>query len=583
MSFMKATPCRPRGYCFCCCCCCAPRHLLPLALCFAMCWVFLALTVHVVVLALAAPYEEVSADLRQHDVDYLGSRASRCSLADPECFDLSRCKIATNASVSDTDLQQRIPVYIYGEREGLEGLLWTFRRLGGYARQMERARMMFAARVIDPIMGHPGLRVVRDPAEACLFVPLLSCLEVNRCEVWEGLAIWRLRALPYWNNGRNHVVFDNSDDLGAKFGADHAMRARTGFSRSYYRPFFDVAMPLHGRRIFWGTLRSRLEQPRPLLAVFRGSDTDPRGTRRALRALNLTTIDGGGGGGGSGGGDNGDSGDHSGDSSKIDNTGDVFIHVTPFMRGAMDATIAEAPLHRLREAAAARKVRAGGAGGRRNSALPGTAIASKRRAKRSGGSAHASSAAARRAAMLASPVSFGSLLLRSRFALVPRGNGLHSHRLVEAMSAGAIPVILADDYVLPFADLIDWPSCSFRFAEENVPAVVPFLRTVRPERVAKMRRAAMHAYETILHGGQRTAVAHTFSTLRRRLFIMASPAAGPAEIAAALRAETKAANAAAAPTDSILVLGWSSKKQRPRKVSTPPGAPPQLFMERGGK
>ena len=46
------------------------------------------------------------------------------------------------------------------------------------------------------------------------------------------------------------------------------------------------------------------------------------------------------------------------------------------------------------------------------------------------------------------------LLSRSRFGLVPRGGGLHSYRFVEVLAAGAIPVVLADDWVIPFVEVL---------------------------------------------------------------------------------------------------------------------------------
>jgi hypothetical protein len=53
---------------------------------------------------------------------------------------------------------------------------------------------------------------------------------------------------------------------------------------------------------------------------------------------------------------------------------------------------------------------------------------------------------------------FAALLARAVFALCPRGEFLFSYRVFEALAAGAIPVVLADGWVLPFqeADGVDW-------------------------------------------------------------------------------------------------------------------------------
>ena len=51
--------------------------------------------------------------------------------------------------------------------------------------------------------------------------------------------------------------------------------------------------------------------------------------------------------------------------------------------------------------------------------------------------------------------SYNDQLLESKFQLVPRGLGLHSHRLLESIRAGSIPVLLSDGYVLPFDSIIN--------------------------------------------------------------------------------------------------------------------------------
>lgn len=50
---------------------------------------------------------------------------------------------------------------------------------------------------------------------------------------------------------------------------------------------------------------------------------------------------------------------------------------------------------------------------------------------------------------------YADLLISSRFGLVPRGGGLHSYRFIEVLAAGAIPVVLADDWVIPFQEVVD--------------------------------------------------------------------------------------------------------------------------------
>lgn len=58
-------------------------------------------------------------------------------------------------------------------------------------------------------------------------------------------------------------------------------------------------------------------------------------------------------------------------------------------------------------------------------------------------------------------------LKQSRLVLSPRGAGQHSYRLFEAMSAGRVPILLGDDYELPFTEFIDYNSCIFKVPESQ--------------------------------------------------------------------------------------------------------------------
>ena len=42
------------------------------------------------------------------------------------------------------------------------------------------------------------------------------------------------------------------------------------------------------------------------------------------------------------------------------------------------------------------------------------------------------------------------------------------HYHIEAMNVGSIPVIISDNYALPFSELIDWNSCSIRVKENEL-------------------------------------------------------------------------------------------------------------------
>ena len=82
---------------------------------------------------------------------------------------------------------------------------------------------------------------------------------------------------------------------------------------------------------------------------------------------------------------------------------------------------------------------------------------------------------------------YDELLLSSTFALCPRGNGLYSYRLVEAMAAASIPVIVSDGYVLPFPTLINWSSFSVVVSESKIRQIPALLSLLPPHRIQSMR------------------------------------------------------------------------------------------------
>ena len=68
---------------------------------------------------------------------------------------------------------------------------------------------------------------------------------------------------------------------------------------------------------------------------------------------------------------------------------------------------------------------------------------------------------------------YARFLRETKFVVCPRGFGVGTVRMFEAMQAGRVPVILSDGYVMPNG--IDWDSCSLRIAEidfRRIPEVV---------------------------------------------------------------------------------------------------------------
>jgi hypothetical protein len=84
-------------------------------------------------------------------------------------------------------------------------------------------------------------------------------------------------------------------------------------------------------------------------------------------------------------------------------------------------------------------------------------------------------------------LSYDEVMARSVFTLCPAGYGRWSFRFVEALLHGSIPVLLADDYVLPFADQVRWDDYAIVVPESQSLDVVGLLRALPAERVATLQ------------------------------------------------------------------------------------------------
>jgi len=81
------------------------------------------------------------------------------------------------------------------------------------------------------------------------------------------------------------------------------------------------------------------------------------------------------------------------------------------------------------------------------------------------------------------------ILFRSRFALCPSGVSLITYRFTEALCAGAIPVVIADNLVLPPG--VDWKKCIIHVNERDVGKLDKIIRSIPKEREDAMRQACL--------------------------------------------------------------------------------------------
>ncbi|XVF31950.1 hypothetical protein REPUB_Repub17cG0039300 [Reevesia pubescens] len=85
-------------------------------------------------------------------------------------------------------------------------------------------------------------------------------------------------------------------------------------------------------------------------------------------------------------------------------------------------------------------------------------------------------------------VSYMSKLKNSRFCLCPSGYEVASPRIVEAIYAECVPVLISDSYVPPFSDVLNWNSFSVQIAVKDIPNIKKILMSVSQRQYLRMQR-----------------------------------------------------------------------------------------------
>lgn len=104
----------------------------------------------------------------------------------------------------------------------------------------------------------------------------------------------------------------------------------------------------------------------------------------------------------------------------------------------------------------------------------------------------------------------------SIFAAAPRGDNRFSYRFTEVLSAGAIPVIHSDGWVLPFShQLIDWANeCAVIIPENKVNETITILKRIDPATRCRMRKRCYDIYTKYMANAEGT-VAGVLETASR--------------------------------------------------------------------
>ncbi|CAK8683774.1 unnamed protein product [Clavelina lepadiformis] len=267
-----------------------------------------------------------------------------------------------------------------------------------------------------------------NPEQACLYVLSYDTLDRDplSSDYIHNLGA-KISQLKYWNNGKNHIVFnlysgtwpDYLEDLGFNLG--EAILAKASFGDNFYRTGFDISFPLFGKTHPFkqgqgGLLRSNYFPPRrKYLLSFKGKRYTygiGSSTRNALYHIH---------------------------------NGEDIIMLTTCKHGKNWINFSD------------------------DRCLTDNEEYDK--------------------------WDYQALLHNSTFCMVPRGRRLGSFRFLESLQAACIPVVLANGWMLPFAEIIDWKTASLPWEERLLLQVPSTLREFDDDVIMSLRQKSQFLWE----------------------------------------------------------------------------------------
>ncbi|XP_047312055.1 probable glycosyltransferase At5g03795 [Impatiens glandulifera] len=84
-------------------------------------------------------------------------------------------------------------------------------------------------------------------------------------------------------------------------------------------------------------------------------------------------------------------------------------------------------------------------------------------------------------------ISYHDMLRKSRFCICASGYEVASPRMVEALYTGCVPVIIKDNYVAPFSDVLNWNAFSVEIPVKDIPNLKNILMGISQRRYIRLQ------------------------------------------------------------------------------------------------
>ncbi|EOA20199.1 hypothetical protein CARUB_v10000494mg [Capsella rubella] len=99
---------------------------------------------------------------------------------------------------------------------------------------------------------------------------------------------------------------------------------------------------------------------------------------------------------------------------------------------------------------------------------------------------------------VASKMNYIEQMKSSKYCICPKGYEVNSPRVVESIFYECVPVIISDNFVPPFFEVLDWSAFSVIIAEKDIPRLKDILSSIPEEKYVKMQMAVRKAQRHFL-------------------------------------------------------------------------------------